>query len=65
MKVTYFVCAQVDVHNTKAGKTTKELVNKLVTIEHKDTETMGSIAKKLYNTIPECNAIINFWEYKR
>ena len=59
MKVTYMVCAQV-----KEGNIKKKLVNTKATLKIDETETYGSIAERLMQEIPNCDAILNFWEYK-
>lgn len=64
MKVTYLVCAQVTEHKTKEGKTSKKLVNTYATLDIEETETYGSIAERLVKKIPNCDAVLNFWEYK-
>ena len=56
MKKTYFVTCFID---------TKELVGTSISTHVEllnPAETLGKIAQQLYNNIPNCKSIINFWE---
>lgn len=58
MKHLYYVTASV---NTEGR--TDAIVSTTVALDHLQHASPGMIVQQLFKTIPNCQAIINYWEY--
>lgn len=55
----YFVCCKVYTKDNRS-----ELINTHIIVKVDTTDLIGDIAFKLFKAIPQCAALINFWEEK-